>query len=188
MPHSGVSPIVSVRIFIYFSLIKFVNTLSQKFLWLSSSNFHNILAMIRNRYNKLFSLITQPWRHLAAILWIHVIIHIFMTIHDKLIKFNTHKLQVISQHTDNPCPRVRHDAHVRARQHFKMLKITYKQFWVRTRSFRAFQNFPSVRVRARVVRAHSAHEWQKIQNFHMIWMPDTTIDNFHSFAVTLDLS
>ena len=44
-----------------------------------------------------------------------------------------------------------------------MLKITYKQFWVRTRSFRAFQNFPSVRVRARVVRVRNAHEWQKFK-------------------------
>ena len=40
----------------------------------------------------------------------------------KLTKFNTHKLQVIWQHTDNPCPRARHDAHVRARQNFNMLK------------------------------------------------------------------
>ena len=134
-------------------LEKFVARLSQKFLWLSSSNFHNILAMIRNRNGNLVSVITQPWRHLGAILWFHVIIHIFIRFHRKLTKFNTHKLQVIRQHTDNPCPRARHDAHVRARQNFKMLKITYKQFWVRTRSFRAFQNFPSVPVHARVVRA-----------------------------------
>ena len=46
-----------------------------------------------------------------------------------------------------------------------MLKITYKQFWVRTRSFRAFQNFPSVHVRACVVRARSAHKWQKFKMF-----------------------
>ena len=114
---------------------------------------------------KLFSVITQPWRHPGAILCFHVIIDIFISIHHKLTKFNTHKLQVISQHTDNPCPRARHDAHVRARQNFKMLKITYKQFWARTRSFRAFQNFPSVRVRARVVRARSANEWQKFKIF-----------------------
>ena len=72
---------------------------------------------------------------------------------------------MISQHTDNPCPRARHDAHVRARQNFNMLKITYKQFWARTRSFRAFSNFPSVGVRARVVRTHSANEWQKFKFF-----------------------
>ena len=46
-----------------------------------------------------------------------------------------------------------------------MLKITYKQFWARTRSFRAFPNFPSVRVRARVVHARSANEWQKFKIF-----------------------
>ena len=110
-------------------------------------------------------MITQPWRQLGAILCFHVIINIFITIHHKLTKFNTHKLQVILQHTDNPCPRARHDAHVRARQNFNMLKITYKQFWARTRSFRAFPNFPSVRVRARVVRARSANEWQKFKIF-----------------------
>ena len=106
----------------------------------------------------------------------------------KLPKFCTHKLQMISQHSDNPCPRARHDAHVRARQNLEMLKITYKQFCVRTMSSRAFQNFPSVRVRARVVRARSANQWQKFKNFGMIWIPDTTIDNFHLFAVTLELS
>ena len=71
----------------------------------------------------------------------------------KLPKLCTHKLQMISQHTDNPCPRARHDAHVRARQNLEMLKIAYKQFCVRTMSSRAFQNFPSVRIRARVRRA-----------------------------------
>ena len=108
-----------------------------------------------------FHVITQPWRQLRAILCFHLIMNIFITMPHKLLKFCTHKLQMISQHTDNPCPRARHDAHVRARQNFNMLKITYKQFWARTRSFRAFLNFPSVRVRARVVRARSANEWQK---------------------------
>ena len=97
MPHSGISPIVSVRIFIYFCM-NFVNRLSQKFKSLWFSNFHSIFALMRNRHNKLFSLITQPWRHLGAILWFHVIIHIFITIHYKLIKINTHELQVIGQH------------------------------------------------------------------------------------------
>ena len=169
--HSGISPIVSVRIFILLLfldllLYKFVARLSQKFLWLWFSNFHSIFALIRNRHIKLFNMITQPWRHPGAILWIHVIIHIFITIYDKLTKFNTHKLQAIcSTYTDNPCARVRHDAHVRARQNLEMLKITYKQFCIRTRSFTAFQNFPSVRVRARVVRARSANQWQKFKIF-----------------------
>ena len=114
---------------------------------------------------KLFSVITQPWRYPGAILCFDVIIDIFISVYHKLTKFNTHKLQVIRQHTDNPCPRAHHDAHVRARQNFNMLKITYKQFWARTRSFRAFPNFPSVRVRARVVRARSANEWQKFKIF-----------------------
>ena len=42
-----------------------------------------------------FYVITQPWRQLGAILCFHVIINIFITIHHKLTKFNTHKLQVI---------------------------------------------------------------------------------------------
>ena len=98
-----ISPIVSVRIFYIFFLyfcMNFVPWLSQKFLSLSSSKFHSIFGLIRNRVGKLFSVITQPWRHLGAILWFHVIIHIFITIHHKLIKFNTHKVQGIDQHFD----------------------------------------------------------------------------------------
>ena len=186
MLHCSISPIVFVRIFIiYFSLITFVHTLSQKFLWLSSSNFHNILAMIRNRYNKLFSLITQPWRHLGAILWIHVIIHIFITIHSKSAIFNAHKLQAICQHTGLSISGL-YQICARARQNFKMLKITYKQFWVRTRWFRAFQNFPSVRVRARVVRTHSARKGQNSKFLHDL---DSSHHNwqFPLISVTLDL-
>ena len=138
---------------------------NQQWCW----NFYSIFVIIRNRKFKLFSVITQPWRHPGAILCFDVIIDIFISVYHKLTKFNTHKLQVIRQHTDNPCPRARHDAHVRARQNFNMLKITYKQFWVRTRSFRAFQNFPSVRVRACVVRARSANEWQKFKIFTWFW-------------------
>ena len=127
-----------------------------------------------------FHVITQPWRQLRAILCFHLIMNIFITMPHKLLKFCTHKLQMISQHTDNPCPRARHDAHVRARQSLEMLKITYKQFWVRTRSFRAFQNFPSVRVRACVVRARSAHKWQKFKIFtwfgFLIWQLTISID------------
>ena len=129
--------------------MNFVPVISQKRNQQSSSNFYSILCIIRNRKPPYSSVLTHPWRHLGAILWFHIIIHIFITIHHKLPKFSTDKLQVIIQHTDNPCPRACHDAHVRARPNFKMLKITYTFFWVRTRSFRAFQNFPSVRVRAR---------------------------------------
>ena len=43
-------------------------------------------------------------------------------------------------------------------------------------------------VSARALCARTARGKVKIQNFHMIWIHDTTIDNFHLFAVTLDLS
>ena len=145
--------------------MNFGTVISQEQNQQSCWNFYSIFGIIRNRQVKLFSVITQPWRHPGAILCFDVIIDIFISVYHKLTKFNTHKLQVIRQHTDNPCPRARHDAHVRARQNFNMLKITYKQFWAPTRSFRASQNFPSVRVRARVVRARSANEWQKFKIF-----------------------
>ena len=150
----------------YLSVRKFWGPrLSQKRNQQSSSNFHSIFALIRNRTPKLFSLITQPWRHLGAILCFHVIIHIFITIHSKSTKFNTHKLQAICQHMTIHIRGFTKSAHVRARQNLEMLKITYKQFCVRTRSFRAFQNFPSVRVRARVVRAYSARKMSKFKIF-----------------------
>ena len=174
---------LSESLFIYYCM-NFGTVISQEQNQQSCWYFYSIFVIIRNRQGKLFSVITQPWRHPGAILCFDVIIDIFIFVYYKLTKFNTHKLQVIWQHTDNPCPRARHDAHVRARQNFNMLKITYKQFWARTRSFRAFQNFPSVRVTTR-----AQHEWMaEIQNFHMIWIPDTTIDDFHWFSVTLDLS
>ena len=69
--------------------------------------------MIRNRNGDLVSVITQPWRQLGAILWFHVTINIFIIINYKLIKFNTHKLQVMDQYTDYSCPRARHDARVK---------------------------------------------------------------------------
>ena len=183
MPYNGISPIVSVRIFIrwyatayhllylYESLFIYycrnvVPRLSQKRTVQSSSNFLCIFGLIWNREPPLLSLITQPWRQLRAIWCFHLIMNIFITMTHKLPKFCTHKLQMISQHTDNPCPRARHDAHVRPRQNLEMLKITYKQFCVRTRSFRAFQNFPSVRVRARVVRAYSARKRQNAKFSH----------------------
>ena len=136
--------------------MNFGTVISQEQNQQSCWNFYSIFVIISNQKPPLFSLITQPWRHPGAILCFHIIIHIFITVPHKLPKFNTHKLQVIWQHTDNPCFRARHDAHVRARQNFNMLKITYKQFWARTRSFRAFPNFPSVR---------SANEWQKFKIF-----------------------
>ena len=64
----------------------------------SSSNFHSMFVIIRNRQAKLFSVITQPWRHPGAILWIHVIINIFITIHSKSTISNAHILQAICQH------------------------------------------------------------------------------------------
>ena len=86
-----------LSIFIYYCM-NFVPRLSQKLLWLWFSNFHSIFALMRNRYNKLFSLLTQPWRHPGAILWIHVIINIFITIHSKSTISNAHILQAICQH------------------------------------------------------------------------------------------
>ena len=154
--------------FVYFCRILFAQ-LSQKFLSLDILKFSQYLwPLPRNRVPATYSaLITHPWRHPGAILCFHVIIW-YLHIRWSEINRNscTHKLQMISQHTDNPCSRAPQDAHVRARQNFKMLKITYKQFWVRTRSFRAFQNFPSVPVHARVVRAHSARKSQNSKFLH----------------------
>ena len=70
--------------------MNFVFKISQKRNEQSFSNFHSIFALMRNGYNNLFSLITQPWRHLGAILCFHMIIHIFITIHHKLPKFRVH--------------------------------------------------------------------------------------------------
>ena len=172
MLHCSISPIEFVRIL--FSLLLLLLFLSVWILgpWYLKNRINNhvqiftvSLSLSGIDRNKLFSVITQPRRHPGAILCFDVIIDIFISVYHKLTKFNTHKLQVIRQHSDNPCPCARHDAHVRTHQNFNMLKITYKQFWARTRSFRAFQNFPSVRVRAPVVRARSANEWQKFKIF-----------------------
>ena len=142
-------------------------------------NFYSIFVIIRNRQAKLFSVITQPWRHSGAILCFHVIIDIFISILHKLTKFNTHKLQVISQHTDNPCPRARHDAHVRARQKFK---ITQNQNLINgehvSGHFEHFKIFRPYMSRARCARSQRA-EKVKIQNVCIIWIPLTTINNFH---------
>ena len=180
-------PLVIIIIIIISFCMNFGTVIYQEQNQQSYWNFYSIFVIIRNRKPPLFSLITQPWRHPGAILCFDVIIDIFISVYHKLTKFNTHKLQVIRQHTDNPCPRARHDAHVRASQNFNMLKITYKQFWVQTRSFRAFQNFPSVRVRARVMRAHSARKGQNSKFLHDL---DSSYHNwkFPFISVTLDLS
>ena len=167
MPYNGISPIEFVRILFSLLLLLFLSVwiLFGRYLKNEINNRLRIFTVSMSSTGIVlitsFHVITQPWRQLRAILCFHLIMNIFITMPHKLLNFCTHKLQMISQHTDNPCPRARHDAHVRARQNFNMLKITYKQFWARTRSFRAFLNFPSVRVRARVVRARSANEWQK---------------------------
>ena len=105
---------------VYFCM-NFMFKISQKRNLQSSSNFHSIFALMRNRSSNVFRLITQPWRHLGAILRFHFIIHIFITIHHKLTKFSTHKLHVMTQQTNNPCPCAHRDAHTRARQNFKWL-------------------------------------------------------------------
>ena len=187
MPYNGISPIEFVRIlflllFLFLLLLLFLLSVWIFGPWYLKNRINNhveiftvslSLSGIENL--SFFSVITQPWRHPGAILCFDVIIDIFISVYHKLTKFNTHKLQVIRQHTDNPCPRAHHNAHVRARQNFNMLKITYEQFWARTRSFRAFPNFPSVRVRARVVRAHSA---RKGQNSKFSYDLDSWYDNW----------
>ena len=132
----------------------FVAVISQEQNQQSSSNFYSIFVIIRNRQAKLFSVITQPWRHPGAILCFHVIIDIFITIYHKLTKFNTHKLQVISQHTDNPCLRARHDAHVRARQNLPCSKSPINNFEHEPGHLEHFQIFrPYVSARALCARA-----------------------------------
>ena len=85
--------------FIYFCMILH-DHFSQKWQLLLSSIFHSIFGFVCHIASKLSGVITQPWRHLGAILWIHVIIHIFINIHHKLIKFNSHKFQVMGQYTN----------------------------------------------------------------------------------------
>ena len=50
-------------------------------------------------------------------------------------------------------------------------------------------HFEHFKISRPYVSAHAQRALKvEIKNFHIIWIPDTTIDNFHSFAVTLDLS
>ena len=182
MQHCSMSPIVSVRIlfiYLFFVLYEFCSTDISKTESTIIFKFHSILAMTRNRSSCLFSVITQPLRQLGAILCFHVIIHIFITIHYKLTKFSTHKLHVIGQHTNNP------RARARASNKKKMLKFT---FWTKLSTNQVILSISKFSVRT-CPRARCARGLKvEIQKFHMIWIPDTTIDDFHSFAVTLDLS
>ena len=131
--------------------------------------------MIRNRNCDLVRVITQPWRQLGAILWFHVTINIFITIHYKLIKFNTHKLQVMGQHTDHSAC-----ASWRARQNFKLLKITFWTIFSTNQVILSISKFPVRKCpRARTKGRNS------IIFFHMIWIPDTIIDNFYSYFQSL---
>ena len=124
MLDQSISPIEFVQIlFIYLFIYLFISSfcmnfvvkISQKRNQQSCSNFHIILAMIRNRPANKFSLITQPWHHPGAILCFHIIIHIFITIYQKLIKFDTHKLEVMGQYIDpSPSPCASQRARVRA--------------------------------------------------------------------------
>ena len=78
--------------------MNFRTVISQEQNQQSCWNFYSIFVIFRNRQVKLFSVITQPWRHPGAILCFDVIIDIFISVYHKLTKFNTHKLQVIWQH------------------------------------------------------------------------------------------
>ena len=77
-----------------------LDKVSQKWQGLLTSNFHSIFGMVWHAASNRKTVIAQPWRHLSAILWFHVIIHIFISIHHTFTKLSTHKLQVMGQHTD----------------------------------------------------------------------------------------
>ena len=181
---SSISPIVFVRIlFLFFIIISFctnfVAVISQEQNQQSCWNFYSIFVIIRNRQAKLFSVITQPWRHPGAILCFHVIIDIFISILHKLTKFNTHKLQVISQYTDNPCPLC---ASRRPRARASKFKIAQKQNLINGEHVSGhFEHFKIFRpyMSARALCALTARGKGQIQNCCMIWIPLTTINNFH---------
>ena len=136
-----------------------------------------------------FYVITQPWRQLGAILCFHVIINIFITIHHKLTKFNTHKLQGHTLTYWTILGPVRVTARTCAR--VKILpcsKSPINNFEHEPGHLEHFQIFrPYVSARA-FVRVHSARKGQNSKFFAWFGFLLTIIDNFHSFAVTLDLS
>ena len=145
--------------------MNFVARLSQEFLWLWYSNFHSIFALIRNRHIKLFNMITQPWRHPGAILWIHVIIHIFITVHSKSTIFNAHKLQAICQHIGlfiSGLYQIR--ARARASKFMKCSKSPINNFAYEPGHLEHFKIFRPY-VSARALCAHTARGNVKIQNF-----------------------
>ena len=134
--------------------------------------------MTRNRTANLFSTITQPWRQLGAILWIHVIIHIFITIHPKSAIFNAHKLQAICQHTGLSISGL---YQIGARARASKFKIAQnlnlnngEHVSGHFEHFKIFRPYMSARA-----------EKVNIQIFCMIWIPLTIIDNFHSFQSLL---
>ena len=94
----SISPIEFLRIFILFTSVwillnRYLNNAINNHLKISRVS----LPWPRIALITSFNIITQPWHELRAILWIHVIIHIFIKIHHKLFKFSTHKLQIIWQ-------------------------------------------------------------------------------------------
>ena len=103
MPYNGISPIEFVRILFFSSLLLLfllsVWILGPLYLKNRINNHVEIFTVSMSSIGialiTSFYVITQPWRQLGAILCFHVIINIFITIHHKLTKFNTHKLQVI---------------------------------------------------------------------------------------------
>ena len=106
----------------------------------------------------------------------------------KLTKFNAHKLQAICQHTDNPCPCALPNPRTCAR--VKILtcsKSPINNFEYEPGHLEHFK-ISRPYVSARALCALTARGKVKIQNCCMIWIPLTIIDNFHSFAFTLDLS
>ena len=86
-----------------------------------------------------------------------------------------------------PYPGFTKSARARARQNLKCSKSRINNFEYELGHLEHFKMFRPY-VSARALCARTARGKVKIQNFHMIWIPDTTIDNFHLFAVTLDLS
>ena len=105
MPYNGISPIEFVRILFFSLLLLLLLFLLSVWIlgpWYLKNRINNHVQIFTVSMSSIgialitsFYVITQPWRQLGAILCFHVIINIFITIHHKLTKFNTHKLQVI---------------------------------------------------------------------------------------------